>query len=68
VLALPISDVIADPMFEPTVCDTADEPLGFAKVPWVGAVSKSHLTVQAGSHAPASMEVVDMSLRVALAL
>jgi mRNA-degrading endonuclease toxin of MazEF toxin-antitoxin module len=68
VLVVPISDVIGPGMVEPVVCDASGTPLGVAQVPRVGEVHKTSLTSQAGMLAPGSVEVVDMALRVALAL
>jgi hypothetical protein len=42
--------------------------LGVAQVPRVGEVHKDYLKSRPGALAPASVEIVDMALRVALAL
>ncbi len=65
---VPISDVMSPGIVEPVVADTDGIAFGVALAPRVGEVSKTVLTKQAGELAPASVEIVDMALRAALAL
>ncbi|MBG0566835.1 hypothetical protein I4J89_35850 [Actinoplanes sp. NEAU-A11] len=67
-LVVPISDVAPSEIVEPVVADTDGVTLGVAQVPRVGEVHKDYLKSRAGALAPASAEIVDMALRVALAL
>lgn len=62
-LVVPISDVI-----QPTVSDESGNWLGVPQIPRVGEVEKTYLTERVARLAPASVELVDMSLRVALDL
>jgi mRNA-degrading endonuclease toxin of MazEF toxin-antitoxin module len=68
VLVVPISDVRGPSIVEPVVSDVSGKPLGVAQIPRVGEVNRRSLTTQSGVLAPASVEIVDMALRVALAL
>ena len=67
-LTVPISDVGPPEMVEPVVADTDGVTLGVAQVPRVGEVHKEYLKSRVGALAPASVEMVDMALRVTLAL
>lgn len=67
-LTVPISDVAPPQMVEPVVADTDGVSLGVAQVPRVGEVHKGNLKSRVGALAPASVEIVDMALRVTLAL
>ncbi|NMO51967.1 type II toxin-antitoxin system PemK/MazF family toxin [Actinoplanes sp. TBRC 11911] len=68
VLVVPISDVIDSDVIQPAVSDESGNRLGVAQIPRVGEVDKSYLTERVATLAPESVELVDMSLRVALAL
>jgi hypothetical protein len=67
-LVVPVSDVRGSSIVEPVVSDVSGKPPGVAQIPRVGEVSRRALTTQSGVLAPASVEIVDMALRVALAL
>jgi mRNA-degrading endonuclease toxin of MazEF toxin-antitoxin module len=68
VLVLPISDVFQPDLFEPTVTDASGDGLGVAQIRWLGSISKESLVDRAGVLTPASVEMLDMSPRVALSL
>lgn len=68
VLVVPISDVTDPGLVQPVVADGDGSALGVAQIPRVGEVSKASLIKQSGVLAPASVEMVDIALRAALAL
>jgi mRNA-degrading endonuclease toxin of MazEF toxin-antitoxin module len=68
VLVVPISDLIESDVIQPAVSDESGTRIGVAQIPRVGEVEKTYLTERVGALAPESVELVDMSLRVALAL
>jgi mRNA-degrading endonuclease toxin of MazEF toxin-antitoxin module len=68
VLVVPISDVKPPSLVEPTVSDIEGAALGVAQILFVGQVGKASMKDRAGELTPASVEIVDMSLRAALAL
>ncbi|WP_328462804.1 hypothetical protein OHA21_36245 [Actinoplanes sp. NBC_00393] len=67
-LTVPISDVGPPELVQPVVADTDGVTLGVAQIPRVGEVNKDYLKSRVGALAPASVEMVDMALRVTLAL
>ncbi|MEV0896800.1 hypothetical protein [Actinoplanes sp. NPDC049802] len=68
ILVVPISDVLPPGLVEPVVRDVNGAVLGVAQTPRVGQVNKETLKARAGALAPASVEIVDISLRTVLDL
>lgn len=68
VLVVPISDVLSSDLVSPMVSDADGTALGVAQIPRIGEVNKASLSSWAGALAPASVEIVDISLRAVLDL
>ncbi|GAA2525176.1 type II toxin-antitoxin system PemK/MazF family toxin [Pilimelia columellifera] len=68
VLVVPVSDVRAATLIEPTVTLVGGDPLGVAMTPRVGEIAKTYLTEARGNLDPASAEALDVALRAVLDL
>ena len=68
VLVVPVSDVRAPTLIEPTVSDRDGSLLGTAMTPRVGEVDKGYLVAQRGELDAESIESLNIALRAALDL
>ena len=68
VLVVPLSDVRASTLIEPTLTDTTGQTVGVAMTPRVGEITKSYLTSKRGTLDQASAESLDIALRAVLDL
>jgi mRNA-degrading endonuclease toxin of MazEF toxin-antitoxin module len=68
VLIVPISDVRASTLIEPSVTDEQGQPVGVAMTPRVGEIDKSYLVGSTGRLSPESLEALNIALRAVLDL
>ncbi|HCT76208.1 MAG TPA: hypothetical protein DGG94_13595 [Micromonosporaceae bacterium] len=66
VLVVPLSDVRASTIIEPTVSDEDGSAVGIAMVPRIGEIDKSYLVERQGRLSPESIEALEIALRAVL--
>jgi mRNA-degrading endonuclease toxin of MazEF toxin-antitoxin module len=66
VLVVPLSDVRASTLIEPTVTDEDGDPVGIAMVPRIGEIDKAYLTERRGRLNPESLDALEIALRAVL--
>jgi mRNA-degrading endonuclease toxin of MazEF toxin-antitoxin module len=66
VLVVPLSDVRASTIIEPTVSDEDGKPVGIAMVPRIGEIDKNYMSERQGRLDTASIEALEIALRAVL--
>ncbi|HEX5543042.1 MAG TPA: type II toxin-antitoxin system PemK/MazF family toxin [Micromonospora sp.] len=68
VLVVPLSDVRASTLIEPSVALADGHTVGIAMTPRVGEIDKAYLTERRGTLHPDSIQALDIALRAVLGL